>query len=78
MNLSAQRLLSPSVLRPSTEYSSEVWKCKNVRQVLQSPFSLGEQKGSLNVHLGSVIRQLSVRGNMGGTRGRFRVAKVLK
>ena len=30
VNLSARRLLLLSVLRPSIEYGSEVWKCKRM------------------------------------------------
>ena len=37
INLSAQRLLLLSVIRPRIEYGSEVWEVIRVRQVLWKP-----------------------------------------
>ena len=58
-HLCARRLLLLSVLRPSIEYGSEVWKCnKSQTSDLESILFWGEQKRFLDAHLGPVVRQL--------------------
>ena len=46
INLSAPRLLLLSVLRPSIEYDSEVWRCNKSQASVLESILLGEQKDS--------------------------------
>ena len=58
INLSAQRLLLLSVLRPSIEYGSEVWKCNESQASALESILLGGAKRFLDAHLRLVMRQL--------------------
>ena len=58
INLSAQRLLLLSVLRPSIEYGSEVWRCNKSQASALESILLGGAKRFLDVHLRLVMRQL--------------------
>ena len=58
INLSAQRLLLLSVLRPSIEYGSEVWRCNKSQASALESILLGGAKRLLNAHLRPVMRQL--------------------
>ena len=58
IDLSAQRPLLLSVLRPSIEYGSEVWNSNKTQTSALESILLGEQRKSLDVQLGLVMRQL--------------------
>ena len=47
INLSARRLLLLSVLRPSIDYGSEVWKCNKRQASALESILLGEAKTTL-------------------------------
>ena len=47
INLSARRLLLLSVLRPSIDYDSEVWKCNKSQASALESILLGEAKKTL-------------------------------
>ena len=58
INLSARRLLLLSVLRPSIEYGSEVWKCNKSQASALVSILLGGAKKSLGCSSRTVVGQL--------------------
>ena len=63
INISARRQLLFSVLRPSIEYSSEIWKCSKSQTSALESIILGEAKRVLGCS--SKTCNEAIRGDMG-------------